>query len=127
MLGDHGVLVAPREGASMSSRWCAAVVGLAFASSLTLSAQDPKLVEEGKKAYVKYDCKKCHLIGTEGSKTSPLNGVATKMSADDIRKWLVNPDEMTAKLKKKPKVKMKKQPISPAEVDALMAYMLTLK
>jgi hypothetical protein len=34
---------------------------------------------------------------------------------------------MTAKLKKKPKVKMKKQDIAPAEVDALMAYMMTLK
>ena len=109
------------------SRWFAAVAGLAFASGLTLSAQDPKLVAEGKKAYVTYDCKKCHRIGNEGSKTSPLDGVATKLSAAEMRTWLVNPDEMTAKLKKKPKVKMKKQDIKPNEVEALLAYLSTLK
>ena len=59
---------------------------------------------------------------------SPLDGVATKLRADDIRpSGSVSPDEMTAKLKKKPKVKMKKVDLKPGEVDALMAYLLTLK
>lgn len=109
------------------SRLSMILVSLAFASGATLSAQDAKLVEAGKKLYDTYNCKKCHKIGGVGSKVSPLDGVATKLTADDMHKWLVSPDEMTAKLKKKPSTKMKKQDFKPGEVDALMAYLSTLK
>ncbi len=111
----------------MSSRVCTIVVGLTLASGVAVSAQDAKLVESGKKLYETYNCKKCHRIGDVGSKVSPLDGVATKLTPDEIRKWLVSPDEMTAKLKKKPKVKMKTQDYKPGELDAVMAYMLSLK
>jgi cytochrome c2 len=111
----------------MKSRMVMALVSLSVASGVTVAAQDAKLVEAGKKVYVTYKCEKCHRIGEVGSKVSPLDGVASKMTAEDIHKWLVSPDEMTAKLKKKPKVKMKKQVYKDGEVDALMAYLLTLK
>ena len=111
----------------MLSRLCTALAGVIIASGVTLSAQDAKLVEAGKKLYDKYNCKKCHMIGGVGSKAGPLDGVATKLTADEIHKWLVTPDEMTVKLKKKPKVKMKTQDYKPGEVDAVMAYLLTLK
>lgn len=100
---------------------------LAAASGAAVAAQDAKQVEAGKKLYETYSCQKCHRIGDVGSKISPLDHVATKLTAEDIRKWLVSPEEMTAKLKKKPMVKMKKQEFKAGEVDALVAYMLTLK
>jgi hypothetical protein len=102
------------------------MVVLAAASGVTIAAQDTKQVEAGKKLYATYNCQKCHKIGDVG-KLSVLDGVASKLTEEDIRKWLVTPDEMTAKLKKKPKVKMKKQDYKPGEVDAVMAYLLTLK
>jgi len=111
----------------MVSRLFVAMVSLTLASGAIMAAQDAKQVEAGKKVYVTYNCKKCHKIGDVGSKVSPLDDVASKLTADDINKWLVSPDEMTAKLKKKPKVKMKKQVYKDGEVDALMAYLLTLK
>jgi hypothetical protein len=111
----------------MKSRLMAGIVGMMFVSGMSLSAQDAKQVEEGKKVYETYACKKCHRIGDEGSKISPLDGVASKLSEEDIKKWMVSPDEMTAKLKKKPVVKMKKVDFKPGELDALMAYLLTLK
>ena len=111
----------------MISRAFVTAMSLALASGVSLAAQDAKQVEAGKKLYETYNCKKCHSIGGVGSKVSPLDGVATKLTADDIHKWLVSPDEMTAKLKKKPKVKMKKQDYKPGEVEAVMAYMLSLK
>jgi mono/diheme cytochrome c family protein len=104
-----------------------AVAMMALASGVSLAAQDAKQVEAGKKLYETYNCKKCHQVGGVGSKVSPLDGVATKLSADEIHKWLVTPDEMTAKLKKKPKVKMKKQDYKPGEVEAVAAYLATLK
>jgi hypothetical protein len=104
-----------------------AVVFLACVSGVTIAAQDPKQVEEGKKVYDAYNCKKCHRIGGTSTKLQPLDGVATKLSTDEIRNWLVSPDEMNAKLKKKPVTKMKKQDFKPGEVDALMAYLSTLR
>jgi mono/diheme cytochrome c family protein len=111
----------------MLSRLFVAMVALTFAPGVTVAAQDAKQVAAGKKVYDTYNCKKCHKIGDVGSKVSPLDGVASKLTADDIHKWLVSPDEMTAKLKKKPKVKMKTQDYKPGEVEALMAYLSTLK
>lgn len=111
----------------MKRRWFGALAGLTLASGMTMSAQDAKQAETGKKLYETYKCQKCHRIGDVGSKVSPLDGVATKLTVDDLKKWLTSPDEMTAKLKKKPKVKMKKLDFKPGEMDALMAYLLTLK
>lgn len=111
----------------MVSRLSLAVATLAFASGVSLAAQDATQVEAGKKVYATYNCKKCHQIEGVGSKVSPLDGVATKLTAQEIHTWLVSPDEMTAKLKKKPKVKMKTQAYKPGEVEALQAYLATLK
>ena len=110
----------------MLKRVFMAVVFMTVASGVTIAAQDAKQVELGKKLYETYNCKKCHKIGDVGKLTT-LDGVASKLSEEDLRKWLVSPDEMTAKLKKKPKVKMKKQLDKPGEVEAMMAYLLTLK
>ena len=54
--------------------------------------------------YAAQKCSVCHAIAGKGSKTSPLDGVGTKLSADDIRAWIVDPTEMAAKTKstKKP-------------------------
>lgn len=110
----------------MFKRVFMAVVFMTVASGVTIAAQDAKQVEAGKKLYETYNCKKCHKIAGVGKLTT-LDGVASKLTAEDLRKWLVSPDEMTAKLKKKPKVKMKKQEYKPGEVEAVMAYLLTLK
>ena len=111
----------------MVSRLFMALVAVVFASGATIAAQDPKQVELGKKLYETYNCKKCHRIAGVGSKVSSLDGVATKMSAEEIHQWLVSPAEMTKKLKKKPSTPMKKQDYKPGEVEAVMAYLSTLK
>jgi hypothetical protein len=41
--------------------------------------------------------------------------------------WLTDPAAMTAKLKAKPKVAMKKVTLKDPEIDALVAYMASLK
>ena len=102
-------------------------LAMAASASVSIAAQDPKQIELGKKLYEQYNCKKCHRINGVGSKVSPLDGVATKKSADEIQQWLVSPEEMTKKLKKKPSTPMKKQAYKPGEVEAVMAYLSTLK
>ena len=46
----------------------------------------------------------CHAIAGKGNKQNPLDGIGAKLSADDTKKWITAPDEMTqqAKSTKKP-------------------------
>src|SRR5688572_3176281 len=78
----------------------------------------PAQIEAGKKVYATNKCQTCHSIEGVGSKLSPLDGVGSKLSAADIRTWLTNPEVMTAKLKTKPKVPMKKYSLPDADLDA---------
>ncbi len=106
-----------------------AIVGVMWLAGASAFAQDAKLADQGKKLYDKKECIKCHMIAGKGNKIGPLDGVATKLSEADIRKWFTATTDMEAALDHKPKVKMssKKFNLTPAEVDALTAYMLTLK
>jgi cytochrome c len=106
-----------------------ALAGISFVSVAALSAQDSKQVETGKQLFSAKQCVKCHQIEGRGNKANKLDGVASKVSAPDMRKWLTNPKEMEATLDHKPKITMssKKVPLSNPEVDALVAYLQTLK
>ena len=97
----------------------------AFAGSAL--AQDAK-VERGKAVYAEQKCKMCHSIAGEGNAKGPLDDVGSKVSAEDLKHWLVNPKEMTEKTKSARKPPMKSFASLPAaDQDALVAYMLTLK
>ena len=113
----------------------ALALGVFGLAGVPLAAQEPDkaLVDAGKKAYAKHDCSKCHRIGRVGAKKGPLDGVATKLTPAEIRHWLTNPAEMEAKMEEPPTGTnsmantLSKRPLTPAEVDQLTAYMLTLK
>jgi len=104
----------------------------AFAAVLSIasvsSAQDAKQVERGMKVYADQKCSVCHSIAGKGNPKGPLDEVGTRLSAEDIRLWIVNPAEMTKKTKAERKPPMRAYPNLPKEdVDALVAYMLSLK
>ena len=82
-----------------------------------------------RKVYTAQKCQICHTIAGKGSKSNPLDGVGAKLSADDIRQWITNPTEMTAKAKstKKPPMPNKYGSLPAADLDALVAYMQSLK
>jgi mono/diheme cytochrome c family protein len=107
-----------------------AVIG---GTALAASAQDAK-VEAGKTAYTTQKCSMCHSIKGVGMKPPTgfaLDGVGTKVPAADIKKWITDPAAMEAKLTPKPKMSMaaamKSKKLTDADVDALVAYMLSLK
>jgi cytochrome c2 len=112
-------------------RFVIILVGSAFLGTAPLMAQDAKKVDAGKQVYTAKECSKCHMIAGKGNKIGPLDGVASKVSADDMRKWLTNPAQMEAKLDHKPKVKMSSKidqmKLKDTEIDALVAYLQTLK
>ena len=97
-------------------------VGLAA----TAAAQDAK-VAQGEKLFADQKCTLCHSIGDKGNKKGPLDGVATKLKADEIRSWITDAKGMTAKTKATRKPEMKAYTLPKEDVDALVAYLLTLK
>ena len=107
------------------------LVGAAFLAGASLVAQDAKKISDGKKIYDAKECNKCHMIAGKGNKIGKLDGIATKITAADMHKWLTNPAEMEKTLDHKPKVKMSSKlaemKLKETDIDALIAYLLTLK
>jgi mono/diheme cytochrome c family protein len=84
---------------------------------------------EGEKLLTGKKCTVCHLVNGTGNKKGPvLDGVGAKLSKDDIRAWSTNAPEMAAKAKidRKPPMKAYTD-FTKEEVDALVAYLATLK
>jgi mono/diheme cytochrome c family protein len=99
-----------------------------FALAGTAFAQDKALVDKGMKAYEAQKCSMCHSVAGKGSTKGPLDGIGSKLKADEIREWLVNPKEMAAKAKATRTPAMRAYATLPKEdLDALVAYMLSLK
>jgi mono/diheme cytochrome c family protein len=107
------------------------VLAVAAATAPTASAagQDAALVAKGEQLYGAQKCMICHSIAGKGNKANPLDKVGAKLSAADLREWIVNPVEMTKKTKStaKPPMPAKYKGLAPAEIDALVAYMQSLK
>jgi mono/diheme cytochrome c family protein len=101
-------------------------VGLGIASAQT---PDPAKVALGAKTFEDSKCEKCHGPEGMGNKDKKLSlvGVSPKLSAADIHKWIATPEAMTAKLPRQPIEPMKKVDLTEAQVDALVAYVQSLK
>jgi mono/diheme cytochrome c family protein len=98
------------------------------ASAADAYAQDAAAIERGQKVYVSAKCGICHAVEGKGAKKGPLDGVGSKLTADEIRAWIVTPTEMTAKTKATRKPPMKSYAHLPKEdVDGIVAYMVSLK
>ena len=107
----------------------AIAVGAVIAAPLAAAGQDDAQIKRGQEVYTAQKCQMCHAIAGKGNKANPLDGVGTKVTADDIRQWITHPKEMTAKAKstKKPPMPAKYGSLPAADVDALVAYMQSLK
>ncbi len=106
--------------------------GLALGVGVLLAARPSfaqgASVERGMKVYEEQKCALCHSIGGKGNQKGPLDGVAAKLSAAEIRQWLVDPKAMAEKAKATRKPPMKAYAHLPAaDLDALVAYLQTLK
>jgi mono/diheme cytochrome c family protein len=79
-------------------------------------------VEHGKEVYAAQKCAMCHSIAGKGNAKSPLDGVGSKLKADEIKKWVKTPKEMKAD------AKMKAYPnLADKDLEDLTAFLLTLK
>jgi mono/diheme cytochrome c family protein len=106
-------------------------MALTLAAGMAISglaaAQDA--AKRGQEVYTAQKCQVCHSVAGKGGKASPLDGVGAKLSADDIRQWITHPKDAATKAKstKKPPMQDKYSKLPAADIDALVAYMQSLK
>jgi mono/diheme cytochrome c family protein len=102
-----------------------ALTGLMAVSGIASAAGD---AAKGEQLYTTNKCSMCHSVAGKGNKKYPLDGVGGKLSAADIKEWLVNPDAQHAKKADKPVMKMKSyKALSAQDLDDLVAYVGSLK
>lgn len=114
----------------MKVRWMsAALIALVMLiAPLTAAAQDAKLIERGQKLYADNKCQMCHSVAGKGNAKGVLDEVGGKLKAEEIRQWLINPQEMAVKHKQTRKPPMPSYAkLGKEDVEALVAYMQTLK
>ena len=97
-------------------------VGSAFAQ------HDAALSARGQKVFTSEKCSVCHSIAGKGNPKGSLDAVGAKLSADEIREWIVNAPEMAKKTKATRKPVMKSYAhLAKDDVDALVVYLQSLK
>lgn len=116
--------------------FCMFALGVLFAS--TASAQDAATTTahnaatkgeaaRGEKVYADQKCTVCHSIAGKGNAKGPLDEVGSKRSADEIRAWITDAKGMTTKTGAARKPPMKMFTLPKDDVDALVAYLQTLR
>ena len=82
---------------------------------------DAAKVSKGQQVYAAQHCSMCHSIAGKGNPKTPLDDVGSRMTAEDLKKYIVDPKSV------KTDSKMKAYSTLPAEdLDALVIYLGTL-
>ena len=98
---------------------------LAGGIAASASAQDAKA--KGEKVFVEQKCSLCHQVAGKGNAKGVLDEVGSTLSAAEIREWITDSKGMTAKTKATRKPEMKAYTLAKDDVDALVAYLSSLK
>lgn len=107
----------------------ASVAGIALLLA-TPAAAGGRLMQtdQGAAVYAAQKCSICHSLDGKGQAKGPLDGIGTKLTAAEIREWIVNPVEMTKKHNATRKPVMRAYPNLPKEdLDALVAFLASKK
>jgi len=84
---------------------------------------------KGAKVFADQKCSLCHSIAGKGNPKGVLDDVGSKLKADEIRKWIVDPVAMAkaANAPRKPPMPAKYAALPKEDLDALVAYLTSLK
>ena len=98
----------------------ALAVGFGLAVARADEGSQPDAAK-GEKVYGEKHCSMCHSIAGKGNPKTTLDGIGSKMSADEMKKYITAPKSVKADSKMKAYADM-----PAAELDALVAYLQTL-
>jgi len=78
-------------------------------------------VARGAEVYREQQCQACHAVAGVGSRRYPLDGVGSKLTEEDIRKWIVAPRDMN------PQVSKRAYELAQDDLESLVAYLRSLR
>jgi mono/diheme cytochrome c family protein len=104
-------------------------LGVFVAIALIVMVVAASAQDAGAKVYADQKCSTCHSIAGKGNAKGALDDVGSKLTADDIRQWIVDPAAATAKhnATRKPAMPAKYASLPKGDVDALVTYLASLK
>jgi mono/diheme cytochrome c family protein len=102
------------------------VIGVAVVMSVAPARAQGK-VDQGAALFTAQKCVMCHSAAGKGNPKGPLDGVAAKHKANEIRQWILDPEGMRAKTNATRTPAMKPLKLTTEQVDALVAYITSLK
>ena len=112
----------------ISASVCGAVVLTVLAAVPAWAGQAAAAADKGATVYAAQKCATCHMLDGKGMAKGPLDGVGKKLTADEIRAWIVTPAEMTKKTNATRKPPMRAYASLPKEdLDALVAFLASKK
>lgn len=111
-------------------RFLLAALAVTLVMALAVRAQVPSSGAapgaKGRQVFERYKCLLCHSLEGKGGKLSvALDGVADRRDATMMRRILLKPEKALAD--SKAKIKMPTFAFEDGELDALVAYLQTLK
>lgn len=90
--------------------------------------EDAGMVAEGRSVYASLDCASCHSIAGEGSPRSPLDGVGSHLDESGLRAWILGEESVAEELSPRAlRAKQGYRELEPTRLDALVAYLASLK
>ena len=104
------------------------VIGLAIVigvGAAPAAAQDA--AARGEALFVAQKCSLCHSVAGKGNPKGPMEEAVGKLTPVEIRAWITDAKGMTAKTKAERKPAMKEFALPKDDVDALVAYLTSLK
>ena len=103
-----------------------AAMGVLAVAAETAHAQD---LAKGAQVYGAQKCQMCHSVAGKGGKVSALDGIGKKLTAAEIKEWIVDPAAAESRHKsvKKPSMPKTYAKLPAADIDGLVAYLQTLK
>ena len=107
-------------------RFAGVAISLLFLWAAAPLHADAK-VDKGKELFTSQKCTLCHSIAGKGNAKGKLDGVGVKLTPAEIQQWITDPVAMAKKTKAERKPPMPRKPMSPDDVEALVAYLSTLK
>jgi cytochrome c2 len=112
-----------RPGASEQVALTTPEAGVVAPTTKEANSQAPQAatIARGRAVYVEQRCRMCHSIEGEGNTRSSLDEVSSRLTEEEIRRWIVAPQDMN------PAVAKRGYRLSDEDLNALVAYLSASK
>lgn len=100
----------------------------AAAAVSVASEPDPQQLAKGRAIYDENHCARCHSVAGQGSPRSPLDGVGSRLSREELHEWVTGAESVQEELSPRAvTAKQRYAELGEAQLAALLDYLGSLK